>query len=539
VPVFDDAGHLVAADGIITDITELKQARQALHAHAERLDLILQASDVGVFDFDFAAGTTFLSPRLVEWFGTDRLSPGDLLAVVHPDDRHRAEQLMAQQHERDDTVDAELRVGPAAPWRWVHAQSRVIARGAGGRALRSVGVIRDVSQAREARALKEALDSELREAQQAHLVARLAGGIAHDLNNALQVVQLATRSLEEEALSADGRLDVARALGAVGRASKLTQHLLSIGRRQSLDISTFDLVEVLAAVSRSVDVAVVPPTGPLVVRGDRHRLEEVFTELARTALEASPTRVSVEARLVPRPEPAGGHRGTAPGERWVCVDVSDDGEGMEAADVERAFEPYFTTRSPSAHAGLGLSVARGIVHQHGGLIAVVSSRGAGTRVSVSLPSEGEHAVAAVGATRQPPLHHPARRCRILLAEDDLVVRAVVERVLRGAGHTVVIATDGQAAVDQFLAEPGAFDACLLDVLMPRVDGVTASRLIRARHPVMPIILCTGFLGHTTDRISAAGPNTRLLRKPFTAAQLLATLDQLLTAAPVDPPATAG
>lgn len=507
--------------------------------HRVQLDLILEAAALGVFDFDSEHGTTVLTPHLQAWFGVERLDRQTVLQRVHPDDVPRVKAVMRQQLDgRDDLLGVELRVrpDPSAGWRWLQVHSRVIERSADGRARRAVGIARDITAERETRELREMLENGLREAQKVRLLAQLSGGVAHDLNNVLQVMQLACRSLEAEPLSDEGRVDVTRALEAVQRATRLTNQLLAAGRRQALELGAIDVDSLVAPFAQRHGVDFEGVGAPLVVRADRGQLEDCLLHLVRNAREAKPrsSRVVVRARaVVLNDEQVRLHTAASPG-RWLRLDVIDDGEGMDVATVERACEPFFTTRKASQHPGLGLSVVNGVVQQHGGFVSIQSSPDAGTCVSLFLPSEATEAPAPLRLTRA--VATPSRRhtARVLLADDDLAVRGVVETVLRSAGHQVLLAADGEAAVQRYLADPAAVDVCIFDVLMPRVDGVTATRLIRARYPLVPILLCTGFMGHATERVATGSRPTRLLRKPFTAARLLSTVDELLSVAATAP-----
>jgi PAS domain S-box-containing protein len=538
LPVFDVTGTVVAVDSLVVDLGAGEADPTSRQA---RLDHILEASHVGVFDFDFSRGTTLMTPAMQAWFGGDHLDLSSWVEHVHPDDAHRVREMLRQQAEHEnDAVTAELRVrpDPSTPWRWVHVRSQVVERAADRAPLRSVGVVRDVTAEHETRQLRETLEHELREAQKARLLAQLSGGVAHDLNNVLQVVQFACRGLESEGLTDDGRLDLSRALEALERAARLTDQLLAVGRRQELQVGLLDVTDVLDRCARQHGLRYEPPVGPLPVRADRAQLEACLDHLVRNALDAQPRsgHIAVHAAsVVLNDEQVRLHSCASPGP-WLRLDVVDDGEGMDEATVARACEPFFTTRPQGSHAGLGLAVVNGVVQQHGGFLTIESTPGAGTRVSLFLPAEA-------GATRPATsVVAPDRRgtasvrgARVLLADDDVAVRSVVERVLRSAGHHVVVATDGETAVERYLADPDAVDVCIFDVLMPRVDGVTATRLIRARHPLVPVLLCTGFMGHTTERVATTASQTRLLRKPFTAARLLATIDELVSGPPEAPP----
>ncbi|MDX2013223.1 MAG: PAS domain-containing protein, partial [Myxococcaceae bacterium] len=291
VPVFGPDGALVAADGVVVDLRSSEATELRLRKRQAQLELILEASNVGVFDFDFLHGTSLMTPRLRSWFGSDHLDLSTWVDHVHPDDAHVVHTMVRRQVKGEsDVVSLEVRVrpNPSSPWRWVHATSQVVERSPSRAPVRSVGVIRDVTAEHEARALREALEQELREAQKARVLAQLSGGVAHDLNNVLQVVQFACRGLEQERLSDEGRLDLARALEAVQRAARLTHQLLAVGSRQDLAVASVDVGALCDDFARRRGIHFVPPAVPLTVRADRAQLEDCLDHLVRNALEANP-----------------------------------------------------------------------------------------------------------------------------------------------------------------------------------------------------------------------------------------------------------
>ncbi len=379
----------------------------------------------------------------------------------------------------------------------------------------------------------------------------LAGGVAHDFNNILAVIR-ANVELARDALR--GRPpDVPVALSdlgevdrAVERASELVRQLLAFGRRQRLAPEPLDLNVVMretlalvrVLVGDTVQIVVRPAHGLPRVRADRPQVEQVLVSLVLNGRDAIVDALSragtaergpgappvagtliVATRLAEVPADDVARLGVPRAGRYACLQVRDDGIGMDAATRARIFEPFFTTKTVDRGAGLGLAATWGIVRQSGGGIHVDSEPGLGSSFTVYLPAPEEAALAAPDAasgtpvdpppTATPPQSTPAvlpvraddargsgardvSALTVLLAEDDHAVRRATSRILRGAGYQVLEAGDGRSALALWQARAREVDVLVADLRMPHLRGDALARAIRADRPELPVVFMTGF-----------------------------------------------
>jgi CheY-like chemotaxis protein len=199
--------------------------------------------------------------------------------------------------------------------------------------------------------------------------------------------------------------------------------------------------------------------------------------------------------------------------------VADTGEGIAPEDLPRVFEPFFTTKGVGRGTGLGLSIVDGIVRQHGGHVGVESRVGRGTTFTILLPASGEPAVA--GASQAAQVLGPRGTETILLAEDEPAVRRVLQITLERAGYRVLPVEDGAQAVARFRVEPAAVDLCLLDVMMPVMNGREASDAIRLLDPGARILFVSGYTADLLERRGVAEGLPAVVQKPVSPADLLA------------------
>jgi CheY-like chemotaxis protein len=265
---------------------------------------------------------------------------------------------------------------------------------------------------------------------------------------------------------------------------------------------------------------VVPATceGRVVV--DRTQLDQVLVNLVANARDATAGNgvVVIEVRdleLGPGDlDPAEGPPG-----RWVRLCVGDDGAGMPPDVLARVFEPFFTTKPPDRGTGLGLSMVHGVVRQSGGFIRLASTPGEGTAVAIHLPQVAEAVTPAAPET-------PAGRGggeRILVVEDESVVRSLVCRALEEAGYQVLQAPNGAAALDYVLANPGQIDLVLSDVVMPRLNGLELMARLRDQVPRLPVLLMSGYSTDEVNRRGGVDAGVPILSKPITPATLTAAV----------------
>jgi signal transduction histidine kinase/FixJ family two-component response regulator len=387
----------------------------------------------------------------------------------------------------------------------------------------------------------------LHQAQKLEAIGKLTGGVAHDFNNILQVIG---SNLDLMGL-APGLDDVVRrrlagSMGAVERGAKLSAQLLAFARRQPLQPVATSVAHILRdmeelmrrALGEAIEIALAIDPRLWNTMIDRNQLENVILNLAinaRDAMEGS-GKLTIELGNTVIDDGYVAARADVVAGEYVVMAVSDNGAGMSAAVIERAFEPFYTTKPEGQGTGLGLSMAYGFVKQSGGHIAIYSEPGEGSTIRIYLPRShaAEHAVAlctgpdAAGGSET-----------ILVVEDDAAVRLAVSDMLAGLGYTVLTAGDAQSALDM-LERGAAPDLLFTDVVMP--GTLHSPELARHARRLLPAIGVLFTSGYTQNAIVHAGrldAGVELLSKPYRRSELAAKVRQVLgkraVAAPVAAP----
>jgi two-component system cell cycle sensor histidine kinase/response regulator CckA len=398
--------------------------------------------------------------------------------------------------------------------------------------------LEESNQTLERRVLERSAELErqaeaLRNAQRMEAVGRLAGGIAHDFNNLLTVVLAnAGQLLREKDLSPINRTALEDVRGAANRGADLVRQLLAFSRRQRTSPRALDLNHVVRETERllarllgeSIDLKVETSPAALIVRADAIQLEQVILNLITNARDAMPTGGKVTLSTGDETV-APGHPVLAPGP-YVRLSVSDTGSGMDIETQRRAFDPFFTTKGLSRGTGLGLATVHGIVTQSGGHVEVQSQPGQGTRFDVLLPRvEGEEAEVPVA----PPAPEIAvRPARILLAEDESIVRAAIALSLQSQGHEVLTARDGEEALALLVDEAAPIELLITDVVMTRMSGPELAVRAREKRPGLRLLFISGYSWENQLPTGAAGAEEEILEKPFTMEALLQRVSLVLS-----------
>jgi signal transduction histidine kinase/ligand-binding sensor domain-containing protein/ActR/RegA family two-component response regulator len=371
---------------------------------------------------------------------------------------------------------------------------------------------------------RQRLERELLQLQRMESLGQLAGGIAHDFNNLLTVAAGSGELLEYEVHSGEGR-ELCRSIReACARGRSLTQHLLAVASSQVVAPTELDLNHVVAEslpVLRSLlgsdsTLHFEAAEGPATVRAAATQVEQVLLNLIANARDAMPRGGVVRVRV----------QGV---ERSVLLSMADTGVGMSPQVVERVFEPFFTTKQAHPGRGLGLATVYGIVKQLRGEIAVDSAEGKGTTIRISLPRVASSCGEPVVVVPRP---EPQRRDdRILLIEDEVDVRAVLQRLLRNLGCQVQATAGGAQAVAELRAAPAAFDAVVSDVVMPGLQGVPLVTALRAIRPDLPIVFLSGHVDGRLTHQDVHAMGLEILQKPVDQTQLAAVLERLRRSRP--------
>jgi len=372
-----------------------------------------------------------------------------------------------------------------------------------------------------------AQEAKLRQVQKMEAVGQLTGGIAHDFNNMLAVVvgglELARRSLDSDPASVQKHLD--NATEGANRAAALTRRLLAFSREEALNPEPIKPADAIAGMSdlldRTLGDAITVERGDdgsgWCVWADRHELENTLLNLAVNARDAMEGRGRLSIRTSAVTLTAG-QIGNCLGGDHVAVAVTDTGCGMAADVLDRAFEPFFTTKPVGKGTGLGLSQIFAFARQSGGEIAIASTPGEGTVVTLYLPRHIAAGVAAAATDEAAPSAAPAHTVtglRILVVEDDPRVLTATAGALEELGHHVVPCADPLDA-PRMVDDLGPFDLVVSDVLMPGQTGPEMVAGLLRRHPDLAILFVTGYAG---DGSAADFGGRPVLRKPFTIAGL--------------------
>ncbi|MHB8958737.1 MAG: PAS domain-containing hybrid sensor histidine kinase/response regulator [Candidatus Limnocylindrales bacterium] len=397
-------------------------------------------------------------------------------------------------------------------------------RDAAGTAVGISMVARDLRQ-------RKNLEEQLRQSHKLGAVGRLADGLAHDFNNVLTAVTGYAGLIETAVPPNDPIAEDARQIvRATGRAAELTRSLLAFSRGKplepqvvSLDAVLEDLVPMLRRLlPERVELRTDLASGAA-LRADPAELELILVNLALNASDAMPDggRLSVETALVALDERfASEHLGVAPG-RYGQLVVSDSGVGMTEEVRGHIFEPFFTTKGGGAGTGVGLATVHATVDRAGGTIWVTSAPGEGASFRILFPAVS----APVPALDEAPALLPAGGTeRILLVEDDVLVRALATAVLRRAGYALTVRSDPRDALD---LEPSSFDMLVTDVVMPGLGGPALASKLRDRRPDLRVVFMTGFAERDAADQVAQLTAEPLLLKPFTPVALMTAVRQAL------------
>jgi signal transduction histidine kinase/CheY-like chemotaxis protein len=405
------------------------------------------------------------------------------------------------------------------------------------RALReALTVLRDEKERRE-EADQQRMQAErvAQEAQKLEIVGRLAAGVAHDFNNVLAVVQgwteLGSKPGADDSQRTEGRTAV---LAACRQGAALARQLLTISRRSTRSILTLELDEAVDSamlVLRSIlpeDIEVsTEHRGPAMVRVDEMDLQQVTLNFVVNARDAMPRggrlRITTGVRDVTADEAlVGGHLTVG---RWAFLAVEDSGPGIAPAIRERIFEPFFSTKPREHGTGLGLATVLHIARESGGVVGLDSEPGCGARFALYLPeaSDDRIAVSDPASTRRLV---PSRSGRILVVEDNVAVRQVIQSVLERAGHRVLWAANGDRAL-HVLEAARDLDLLCTDGILPGAPASTVISAFERSCPGRPVLVVSGYV---SDELAVRGIEQgrhRLLRKPFSPGDLSAAVADLL------------
>ena len=521
-PIRDSEGTLVGFAKITRDITDKKEAQQALFDSEQRFRMLVQGvRDYAIYmlDPDGTISNWNTGAETIKGYRADEVVGRHFSLFYTDEDRARdvpkhalATALREGKYEKEG-----WRVRKDGTRFWASVVIDPIFDDRGGLA-GFAKITRDITERRRAQEELEEARLALFQSQKLQALGELTGGIAHDFNNLITVIRGSADLLRRKDLPEERRRRYLDAIVETSdRASSLTSHLLAFGRRQALKPEVIDLNlrldafgDVLArTLGGGIEVGLDLAPSLWTVEVDPAQLETALLNAAFNARDAMPDggRITISTLNLEA-------------QNEVCVALTDTGEGMSEEVISRAFEPFYTTKPVGKGTGLGLSQIHGFAAQSGGRAEIRSAAGAGTTIRIVLPRSAKPA---------PGPHEPAEvrtgqaGLRILLVEDNDHVRDFAQHLLEDLGYRVESSSSGEAALVVLARQP--FDLLFSDVVMPGISGVELARRARANRPELPVLLASGY----SEEIVAGGPAAcfEFLRKPYDGDALAAALQRAL------------
>ncbi|WLG87564.1 PAS domain S-box protein [Pseudomonas cucumis] len=524
-PILDPSGKLLGFAKITRDLTDRKMAEETLKQSEQQFRLLVQSVT------DYAIYMLAPDGRLTNWnLGAQRIKgyrPEEVIGqhfsmFYTPEDREAGEPQRAL-----EIATREGRYENKA-WRMRKDGTRFFAHvvvdpiwGDTGTLLGFAKITRDITEVTQAQQALEKTREALFQAQKMQAIGQLSGGIAHDFNNLLTVI-LGNLEIVRKRAADDPRITrlLDNATQGAMRGVSLTQRMLAFARRQELKTESVEIPALIQGITGllrsslgpgvSIETHFSPELEP--VMADVNQLELAVLNLATNARDAMPDGgklvISAQTEEIHDQSKLSLSLG-----RYVCLSVTDTGEGMDDATLASAMDPFFTTKGVGKGTGLGLSMVHGFTEQLGGRFILKSQKDVGTTAELWLP------VAIAGSTTDPVTEDTAGSqvpclC-VLVVDDDSLVLTSTSLLLEDLGHRVISAASGAQALELFDSEHD-FDLVITDMVMPKMSGAQLAQAIRAMRPHLPIILATGY----AERLEGFASRLPRLSKPFTQLNLV-------------------
>ena len=524
-PILDPSGKLLGFAKITRDLTDRKMAEETLKQSEQQFRLLVQSVT------DYAIYMLAPDGRVTNWnLGAQRIKGyrpeeviGQHFSIFYtPEDREAGEPQRAL-----EIATREGRFENKA-WRVRKDGTQFFAHvvvdpiwGETGTLLGFAKITRDITEVTQAQQALEKTREALFQAQKMQAIGQLSGGIAHDFNNLLTVI-LGNLEVVRKRAADDPRITrlLDNATQGALRGVSLTQRMLAFARRQELKTESVEipvLIEGITGLLRSslgpavsIETRFAPGLEP--VMADVNQLELAVLNLATNARDAMPDggKLVISAQTEEICDQA--KLALTPG-RYVCLSVTDIGEGMDDATLASAMDPFFTTKGVGKGTGLGLSMVHGFTEQLGGRFILKSQKDVGTTAELWLP------VALADSTTEPAIEEAAMsrvpRLCVLVVDDDSLVLTSTSLLLEDLGHRVISAASGAQALELFDSEHDV-DLVITDMVMPKMSGAQLAQAIRVIRPHLPIILATGY----AERLEGFAARLPRLSKPFTQLNLV-------------------
>jgi PAS domain S-box-containing protein len=523
MPLLSSHGEIIGVLGTYMDITELKNAEQALLSSEKKYRDLLETINLIAVMLDHDGNITFCNDYFLHLTGRtrDEVLNRCWFDLFLPADIREATRSMFTFGIAEGTIPAHYesviitRDGDKINIEWNHS----LLRDKKGKVIGVASIGNDITEHRK-------LEAQLRHAQKMEAVGTLAGGIAHDFNNILNVIiGYGTMVMDKLEAGSPSKEQMNEVLNAADRAANLTKRLLVFSRKQVVEVKPININELIIGlqkmlvriISESIDFNLNLAGRPLIVLAN-------LVANAKDAMQES-GRLTIGTGLEEVDDEYVAAYGYGKPGRYALITVSDTGQGMDAEIRKKIFEPFFTTKGIGEGTGLGLAISYGIIKQHSGYIKVYSEPGQGTVFKIYLPLAEE--AASPDKKTQAAVPVKGGNETILVAEDDASLRNLARIVLESFGYTVISAEDGVDAIAKFMENRDRINLVLLDMIMPKKNGKEVSEAIRKVSPRIKILFVSGYTMDIikTKELTEAGFD--FIHKPFLPKDLLIKMREVL------------
>ncbi len=525
---------------VVRDVTERKYAEDKLRESETRLYAVFNAVEsIPVQGYNRDRRVVFWNRASERVYGytRDEAMGRKLEDLIIPDwMRQGVVEGIGAWYEKDIPIPADELVLKDNKGRSVSVFSShvMITNRAGDREFFCIDV--DLSEYKRIETEKNQVEEQYRQAQKIESIGRLAGGVAHDLNNLLSpILGYSEMLLDDYEIEDIRRESVALIFKAGSSARDLVRQLLAFSRKQTLDVKPIDINKTISGFEKflrrtiredvELELILAPDNPP--VKADIGQIEQVLMNLVVNSADAMPdggivvietTFVDLDGAYVKF------HQGAKPG-KYVLVTISDTGCGIDEETRMKIFEPFFSTKGEQG-TGLGLATVYGIIKQHGGNIWVYSEPGKGTTFKLYLPVSDE--VEIEDARNNPEIIDIGGTETIILVEDNEPVRKLAHTLLRQKGYMVLVAENGEDALTLLDNHVGSISLMLIDVVMPGMNGREVYNRARKKHPDLKVLYMSGYTSNVIAHHGVLEKGVQFIQKPFTVQQLLTKIREVIS-----------